>query len=70
MTAGGGPGPEPSAGGLIFHPDPAEFATLAKAHSIVPVWCEVVADTLTPVTCFANVVGEERRLPLRVRRGR
>ena len=25
----------------------------------MPVWCEVVADTLTPVTCFANVVGEE-----------
>ena len=24
----------------------------------MPVWCEVVADTLTPVACFANVVGE------------
>ena len=24
----------------------------------MPVWCEVVADTLTPVGCFANVVGE------------
>ena len=59
MTAGGGgPGPDASAGALVFHPDPAEFAALAKAHSIVPVWCEVVADTLTPVTCFANVVGE------------
>jgi anthranilate synthase component I len=58
VTAGG-PGSEPSAGGLIFHPDPAEFAALAKAHRIVPVWCEVVADTLTPVTCFGNVVGEE-----------
>jgi anthranilate synthase component I len=47
-----------SAGALDFHPDAAEFAALAKAHTIVPVWCEVVADTLTPVTCFANVVGE------------
>ena len=28
------------------------------ADEIVPVWCEVVADTLTPVACFANVVGE------------
>jgi anthranilate synthase component 1 len=46
------------AGGLVFHPDLAEFAALAEAHTIVPVWCEVVADTLTPVTCFANVVGE------------
>ena len=25
----------------------------------MPVWCEVIADTLTPVACFANVVGEE-----------
>jgi anthranilate synthase component 1 len=58
VTAGGGPGPAPSAGALGFHPDPAEFAALAKAHTIVPVWCEVVADTLTPVACFANVVGE------------
>jgi anthranilate synthase component 1 len=44
---------------LSFHPDPAEFATLAKAHAIVPVWCEVVADTLTPVAAFANMVGDE-----------
>ena len=59
MTARGGHGTETSSGGLVFHPDPAEFAALAKVHSIVPVWCEVVADTLTPVTCFANVVGED-----------
>jgi len=43
---------------LDFRPDPAEFAALAKEHAIVPVWCEVVADTLTPVACFANVVGD------------
>ncbi len=43
---------------LRFRPDPGEFATLAKEHAIVPVWCEVVADTLTPVACFANMVGE------------
>ncbi len=43
---------------LDFRPDPAEFAALAKEHEIVPVWCEVVADTLTPVACFANIVGE------------
>ena len=54
VTPGGGPGP----GALAVRPDPAEFAALAKEHTIVPVWCEVVADTLTPVTCFANVVGE------------
>ncbi len=44
---------------LNFRPDPAEFAALAKEHAIVPVWCEVVADTLTPVACFASVVGED-----------
>jgi anthranilate synthase component 1 len=43
---------------LSFRPEPAEFAALAKEHFIVPVWCEVVADTLTPVACFTNVVGE------------
>ena len=48
----------PGAPALDFRPDPAEFAALAKEHAIVPVWCEVVADTLTPVACFANVVGE------------
>ena len=53
MTPGAGPG------ALGFRPDPAEFAALAKEHAIVPVWCEVVADTVTPVACFANVVGEE-----------
>ena len=55
MTAGGGSG---GGSGLVFRPDPAEFAALAKEHAIVPVWCEVVADTLTPVACFANVVGD------------
>jgi anthranilate synthase component 1 len=54
VTPGGGPVP----GALSFRPDPAEFAALAKEHTIVPVWCEVVADTLTPVACFANVVGD------------
>ncbi len=60
MTPRGAPSPTPGPGGALgFRPDPAEFAALAKEHAIVPVWCEVVADTLTPVACFANVVGEE-----------
>jgi anthranilate synthase component I len=57
-SVGAGPGPDPVAL-LRFQPDPAEFAALAKEHGIVPVWCEVVADTLTPVACFANLVGDE-----------
>ena len=44
---------------LAFRPDRAEFGALAKEHAIVPVSCEVVADTLTPVAAFANMVGEE-----------
>jgi anthranilate synthase component I len=59
VTSGGAPSPPSGPGALRFRPDPAEFAALAKEHAIVPVWCEVVADTLTPVACFANVVGEE-----------
>ncbi len=43
---------------LTFRPDAVEFAALAKEHAIVPVWCEVVADTLTPVSAFSNLVGE------------
>jgi anthranilate synthase component I len=43
---------------LTFRPDPTEFAALAKEHAIVPVWTEVVADTLTPVSAFANLVGD------------
>ncbi len=58
VTPAGAPSPEAGSGVLGFQPDPAEFAALAKEHAIVPVWCEMVADTLTPVACFANVVGD------------
>ena len=44
--------------GLRLRPSPAEFAELAAEHRIVPVWGEIVADTLTPVAAFANVVGD------------
>ena len=58
MTPEGDASPGAGPGALAFRPDAAEFAALAKEHAIVPVWCEVVADTLTPVACFANVVGD------------
>ncbi len=54
VSGGGGLG---AGAGLVFRPDPAEFAALAKEHAIVGV-VQVVADTLTPVACFANVVGD------------
>ncbi len=39
------------------YPDPGQFAELATEHRVVPVWRELVADTLTPVGAFAAVVG-------------
>jgi anthranilate synthase component 1 len=35
-----------------------EFRRLAAGHRIVPVWSEVVADTLTPVAAYRHVVGD------------
>ncbi len=44
MTATAGPGPE-------------GFRALARRHRIVPVWRELVADTVTPVAAFLQIVG-------------
>ncbi len=44
MTASAGPGPE-------------GFRALARRHRIVPVWRELVADTVTPVAAFLQIVG-------------
>jgi len=35
----------------------ASFRALARAHRIVPVWRELVADTVTPVGAFLQLVG-------------
>jgi len=40
-------------------PGPQAFLELARQHRIVPVWRELVADTLTPVGAFLQVVGDE-----------
>jgi anthranilate synthase component 1 len=34
------------------------FVELARRHRIVPVWRELVADTVTPVAAFSRVVGD------------
>jgi len=34
------------------------FSELAGTHSVVPVWAELLADTLTPVGAFRSVVGD------------
>ncbi len=38
-------------------PGPDGFAALARRHRIVPVWRELVADTITPVAAFLQIVG-------------
>jgi len=38
-------------------PGPVAFFELSRGHRIVPVWRELVADTLTPVSAFMQVVG-------------
>src|ERR1700683_2804268 len=35
------------------------FCALVRRHRIVPVWRDLVADTITPVGAFLQVVGEE-----------
>jgi anthranilate synthase component 1 len=39
-------------------PDEAAFVELARSHRVVPVWRELVADTITPVGAFRSVVGD------------
>jgi anthranilate synthase component 1 len=42
-----------------FRPSLEEFRKLAATHRIVPVWRELLADTLTPVGAFLQVVGSQ-----------
>ena len=42
-------------------PGPAGFRSLAARHRIVPVWRELVADTLTPVAAFLQIVEADHR---------
>jgi anthranilate synthase component 1 len=39
-------------------PSPAEFRTLARDHTVVPVWREVLADLETPVSAYLKIVGD------------
>ena len=55
MRTGAAERPGPA---LPMRPGRDEFCALAAKHAIVPVWCEVVADTVTPVAAFTHLVGE------------
>jgi anthranilate synthase component 1 len=41
-----------------MRPDLEHFSTLSSTHAVIPVWTEVVADTLTPVAAFLSAVGD------------
>jgi len=40
-------------------PSREEFRDLARGHTVVPVWREVLADYETPVSAFAKLVGDD-----------
>jgi anthranilate synthase component 1 len=40
-------------------PSRADFRALARDHTVVPVWRELLADQVTPVGIFARLVGDE-----------
>ena len=44
---------------MTLRPDRATFRELARSHTVIPVWREVLGDLTTPVAAFARVVGDE-----------
>ncbi|HEX5266216.1 MAG TPA: anthranilate synthase component I, partial [Acidimicrobiales bacterium] len=43
---------------MTLRPDRESFRSLARSHTVVPVWRELVADMQTPVAAFARLAGE------------
>ena len=43
---------------MTLAPSRSEFHALARDHSVVPVWREVLADYTTPVAAFARLAGD------------
>nr|MBA3604581.1 chorismate-binding protein [Acidimicrobiia bacterium] len=44
---------------MRVRPSRDEFRALARDHTVVPVWAELLADLETPVAAYAKLVGEE-----------
>ena len=42
----------------MYRPNREDFRGWARAHNVVPVWRDVLADLTTPVAAFARVVGD------------
>ena len=43
----------------MHHPSRDEFRALARHHTVVPVWRELVADLITPVAAFARLCADD-----------
>jgi anthranilate synthase component 1 len=44
----------------VISPSRADFHALARDHTVVPVWRELLADLTTPVAAFLRLVGDEQ----------
>jgi anthranilate synthase component 1 len=44
---------------VTLRPSREEFRALAREHTVIPVWREVLADFTTPVSAYARLVGDE-----------
>ncbi|HEY9558661.1 MAG TPA: anthranilate synthase component I [Acidimicrobiales bacterium] len=44
---------------MTLRPSRDEFRALARDHTVIPVWRELLADLTTPVAAFARLVGDE-----------
>jgi anthranilate synthase component 1 len=44
---------------VTLRPTRDEFRALARDHTVIPVWRELLADLTTPVAAFARLVGDE-----------
>jgi anthranilate synthase component 1 len=44
---------------VTLRPGRDEFRALARDHTVIPVWREVLADFTTPVSAFARLVGDD-----------
>ena len=45
---------------FTVRPSLDEFKAMAKTHTVVPVWVELLADLETPVAAYLKLVGEQR----------
>jgi anthranilate synthase component 1 len=43
---------------VTLRPSPEEFRALARSHTVIPVWRELLADLTTPVAAYARLVGD------------